>query len=887
MLVVAAAGGWAAGVANGQNILIQSNAIWKYLDNGTGQGTAWRASGFNDASWPEGPAELGFGDAAEGRPEATQVDPGPAVPNHYITYYFRRHFTATGAAAITNLLARVMRDDGAVLYLNGAEAGRTGMDPGVVNYLTPAASPGVSGNDEFTFFPVTLNPQLLVEGNNVMAVEVHQLSGSSSDLSFALELVVVTNSTPPVTGNTLIVPPSVASVAGGYGAGTLRSANLRLQEVYGAANFPPNIAFWITELRFRPDATFGSAFNTTVGNIQVNLSTTTRAPGALSLTFANNIGADETVVFSGSVALSSQFSGVPGGPKDFDIAIPLTTAFLYDPGAGNLVMDVRNFSGSSASPISGQNSSTDSASRIAGNTTAATANGADSGIDALQIVFTTTNPPPRPPAPTVLLRGPYLQRGTPTNILVCWRTSVATNAIVRFGLASGALTWQSQGGLATNNHYVLLTNLAPNTKYFYSIGATDTNLAGGPEHFFFTAPGVAKPTRIWAIGDFGTADLAGDNALAVRDAYYNFTGVRHTDVWLMLGDNAYSYGLDDEYQRAVFDRYQAMLRNTVAWSTIGNHETYGSNALGNIAFYDIFKGPKSGEAGGSSSGTLHYYSFNHANIHFVCLDSELSRLTPGGPMATWLREDLSSNTNDWLIAFWHSPPYTWGSHNSDSDSDTDGHLRKMREVFLPILESYGVDLVLSGHSHNYERSYLMDGHYGKSWTLEPSMKKDSGSGRPEETGAYVKGSSGPDANQGAVYIVAGSSGFATFQNGHHPAMHTALLRTGSLVLDVDGNRLDGSFLRDTGAIEDHFTILKGSAPGPLHFSKIDLVNGTLTALFKSTVGKSYRIQVTANLEAPDWTNFSEPIVAIGATTRWAGPSPAGGVKSFFRVVQLD
>ena len=693
---------------------------------------------------------------------------------------------------------------------------------------------------------------------------------------------------PPVTGDKLIVPTSVAGVAGGYGAGTLRAANLRLQEVYGAANFPPNAAFWITELRFRPDATFGGPFNTTVGNIQINLSTTTRAPGALSLVYANNIGTDEVVGYSGSIALSSQFiSGTPGGPKDFDIVIPLTTPFLYDPGAGNLLLDVRNFSGSSASPVSGQNSSSDFASRVAGNTASASANGADSGIDALQIVFSTTNPPPRPPPPTVLLRGPYLQRATTTNLLVCWRTSVTTNAIVRFGLTSGALTWQVPGGSITNNHYVVLTNLAPNTKYYYSIGATDTNLAGGANHYFFTAPGVSKPTRIWAMGDFGTADLAGDNGQAVRDAYYNFTDTRHTDVWLMLGDNAYSFGLDDEYQRAVFDRYQDMLRKTVAWSTIGNHETYGSNAVGNIAYYDIFKGPTAGEAGGAPSGTLHYYSFNHANIHFVCLDSELSSLKHSGPMATWLREDLSSNTNDWLIAFWHSPPYTWGSHNSDTDADTDGHLKYMREIFLPILESYGVDLVLGGHSHNYERSFLIDGHYGKSWTLDPSMLMDAGSGRVDESGAYFKGSSGPDANQGAVYIVAGSSGFATFQNGHHPAMHTALLRTGSLVLDVDGNRLDASFLRDTGAIEDHFTILKGGAPGPLHFSKIDLVNGTITALFKSTVGKSYRVQRTTNLETPDWTNFSELIIAIGATTKWSGPSPDGTTKYFFRVVQLD
>jgi hypothetical protein len=167
------------------------------------------------------------------------------------------------------------------------------------------------------------------------------------------------------------------------------------------------------------------------------------------------------------------------------------------------------------------------------------------------------------------------------------------------------------------------------------------------------------------------------------------------------------------------------------------------------------------------------------------------------------------------------------------------------------------------------------------------MLKDAGSGRIEETGAYTKGSSGPDANQGAVYIVAGSGGFATFQNGHHPAMHTALLRTGSLVLDVDGNRLDGSFVRENGVIDDHFTMLKGTAPNPLHFARVDSVNGNIVALFKSVVGKSYRIQATTNLESPNWVNVSEAITAIGATTRWAGPSPQAGANAFFRVVQTD
>ncbi|MEO8348372.1 MAG: fibronectin type III domain-containing protein, partial [Acidobacteriota bacterium] len=169
-----------------------------------------------------------------------------------------------------------------------------------------------------------------------------------------------------------------------------------------------------------------------------------------------------------------------------------------------------------------------------------------------------------------------------------------------------------------------------------------------------------------------------------------------------------------------------------------------------------------------------------------------------------------ATAQEWLIAFWHHPPYTKGSHNSDTETE----LIEMRQNFLPILEDYGVDLVLTGHSHSYERSFLLDGHYGVSGTLAPSMIKNGGSGRPAGTGAYAKPTGGLGAHEGAVYAVAGSSGQASGGTLNHPAMFISLNQLGSMVLDVDGNRLDAKFLRETGAIDDSFTIVKGTAPTP-------------------------------------------------------------------------
>ena len=306
-----------------------------------------------------------------------------------------------------------------------------------------------------------------------------------------------------------------------------------------------------------------------------------------------------------------------------------------------------------------------------------------------------------------IVRNPYLQIGTPHSVVIRWRTDAPTDSVVRWGTEAGVLSQSITNGTRTTEHEIQLTGLTPDTVHYYSVGFSLGVLAEGPGHFFLTAPTGPKNTRIWVLGDSGTADL---NAAAVRDAYYNFTGTNHTDLWLMLGDNAYWSGFDTEYQAAVFDMYPEMLCKSVLWSAIGNHEFYSSDKNGQFPYLDIFNLPTAGQAGGVPSGTERYYSFDYGNIHFVCLDSMTVDRSSNGPMCNWLREDLAANTNQWLIAYFHHPPYSKGSH--DSDLPWEFELVEMRENVNPILESYGVDLVLAGHSHSYERSFLLSGHYG-------------------------------------------------------------------------------------------------------------------------------------------------------------------------------
>ncbi|MDH3281030.1 MAG: DNRLRE domain-containing protein, partial [Gammaproteobacteria bacterium] len=432
-----------------------------------------------------------------------------------------------------------------------------------------------------------------------------------------------------------------------------------------------------------------------------------------------------------------------------------------------------------------------------------------------------------------VIRGPYLQLGTATSVMVKWRTDVATQSEVRYGLTPGSLTGVVQSGVATTEHALALTGLLSDEKYYYSVGNFSGPMVGGDaSHYFVTSPpaGTPTPTRVWVLGDSGTANA---NAAAVRDAFLNYTGDRPPNLWLMLGDNAYPDGTDAEYEAAVFDMYPVTLRQSVLWPTLGNHDGHtADSATQSGPYYDIFSLPDAGQAGGLASGTEAYYSFDYGNIHFICLESHDTDRSTSGAMMTWLANDIQATDKEWIIAYWHHPPYSKGSH----DSDTAGKLIDMRENALPILESWGVDLVLTGHSHSYERSFLLDGHYGSSGSLTGSMLIDGGDGRTDGDGAYSKPLGQGAANEGAVYAVAGSSGKISGGPLNHPAMFISMNTLGSMVLDVYGNRLDAVFLDDNAEVGDYFTLIKGQdtlAPVILSTDALDFT--TVSVLYAEPV----------------------------------------------------
>jgi hypothetical protein len=193
----------------GNLTLIRTGWVWKYFDQGLDQGVAWRGLTYNDAAWASGPAPLGYGDGDE----ATVVGSGP-TGNAHVTTYFRASFVAFEATVFSALTVRVLRDDGAVVYLNGVEAYRTGMPEGTISFNTLANVTAVGTDETSNYHQASLDPSLLREGLNIIAVEVHQVQPSSSDISFDLAL----SGTKTFYAPTILQQPANLSAAVGSNA---------------------------------------------------------------------------------------------------------------------------------------------------------------------------------------------------------------------------------------------------------------------------------------------------------------------------------------------------------------------------------------------------------------------------------------------------------------------------------------------------------------------------------------------------------------------------------------------------------------------------------------------------------------------------------------------
>ena len=413
-----------------------------------------------------------------------------------------------------------------------------------------------------------------------------------------------------------------------------------------------------------------------------------------------------------------------------------------------------------------------------------------------------------------ITRGPYLQMGTPNSIMIRWRTDVATTSKINFGTTSDKLSSSLSDNSAKTEHQITIDKLNPNTKYFYAVANASTILQGDKDNFFVTSPPIntTQKIRVWANGDCGNAT---ERQLKVRDAFVKILGDNYLNLWILLGDNTY-FGSDDEaYEKGFFSAYskEKFLKQSPLYPATGNHDYDGGDRIMDnpkLAYYNIFSVPSRGEAGGVASGAKGYYSYNYGNIHFVALESEAfdkegRRLyEPPNDQVRWLEKDLAANKQMWTIVYFHHPPFTKGSHDSDVEKD----LAAIREKIVPIFEKYNVDLILNGHTHAYERSKPMKGYYGlsnqfdeKKYVTETSSGKWDGS---PNSCPYVK-------SQAPLYIVAGSAGaYGTPKSGYpHKSMYYSYVeKGGSFYFEIENNQLSAQFINEDAVILDKFTMMK-------------------------------------------------------------------------------
>jgi methionine-rich copper-binding protein CopC len=613
----------------GPQTLVAYGSAWKYLDNGTNQGTAWRGTSFNDAAWASGNAQLGYGDGDE----ATVVGYGGNASNKYVTTYFRKTISIADASILTSISGNVKRDDGVAIYVNGTEVYRNNLAAGA-GYTTLAT---LASDDGATAQAFNFSPAAFVTGNNVIAVEIHQNSVTSSDISFDLELI----------GNT--------------GSGAL------------------------------------------------------------------------------------------------------------------------------------------------------------------------------------LTRGPYMNMGNQTAVTLRWRTDVATNSRAEVGTVHGTYPLIFNDASSVTEHEIRITGLNPDTKYFYRFGSSTQVLQAGTDNYFVTAPpaNTTRKQRFAVFGDCGRNDNGYQPQTLT--AYQNYLGNNAGEIMILLGDNAYTNGTDAEYQTGFFAPYQSsILKNHIIMPSPGNHDYYSTNQASRTGpYYQNFTMPTAGECGGVASGTEAFYSWDRGDVHFISMDSygtespNTTRLyDTTGPQVTWLKQDLAANTKKWTIVYWHHPPYTMGSHNSDTESE----LVNIRTNLLRILERNGVDLVMCGHSHDYERSYLLKDYFGNeaSFNVNTHAVTSSSAMYNGTSNSCPYNLANGQVNHGTVYVVSGSSGASgSIQAGYpHNAMPWSFNDGGMLQLEIEGNRLDAKFIRRNQVIADQFTIMKDVSKN----TNLNIIAGTPTQLTASWIG---------------------------------------------------
>jgi uncharacterized protein (TIGR03382 family) len=363
-----------------------------------------------------------------------------------------------------------------------------------------------------------------------------------------------------------------------------------------------------------------------------------------------------------------------------------------------------------------------------------------------------------------LTRQPYLQRVGPDTATIAFRLDDNCVPSVRYG-THGSSDQSAQSADAGRNHAIVLTGLQPGTEYTYFVEACGARTS--PVRFSTAPMPGTRQVHFTAVGDFGM------NNADQRDVANAMLG-RKPELFLMLGDNAYSSGTEAEFQNNLFVPMAPLLSQVPSFATPGNHEYVTHQAQ---PYFDNLYLPT------SPSGGERYYSFDWGHVHFVSLDSNCAIGLASADRCTlaaqkkWVEQDLAASDAPWKVVFFHHPPWSSGEHGSQP---------LMHREFTPLFERYGVDLVLTGHDHHYERTYPMKGH-----------------------------AVAPSSESVPTYLVVGGGGASLRPFETRKPSWTVVRNDrdhGYLDVKVEGGTLTAQALTSSGQTIDSFTLTKDLPP---------------------------------------------------------------------------
>lgn len=361
--------------------------------------------------------------------------------------------------------------------------------------------------------------------------------------------------------------------------------------------------------------------------------------------------------------------------------------------------------------------------------------------------------------PAGIEHGPMVAKPTPGSVVIAWRSVAPVSPAVEWGPtpAYGSLATGPSGTV----HEIAIAGLTPGAPYHYRI-LLDGTPAGG-DHAFRTPPvDPAAPVRFAVAADTGSGCDAQMRVISRIEAM-------NPDFVLLAGDLAYMGGTPVEVRTRMMWPFAELLATRPIFVALGNHDVVTGFGAPILAAMTMPTNPV--------DGSERFFSFDWGAVHVAVLDTNLD-VRAGAPQITWLAADLAAaSAARWKVLMFHHPVYSSSKHGSSP---------VLQATVAPLCDAHHVDLVFTGHDHDYERSHPM----------KAGLATDAGGGP-----AYVNPA-------GTIYVVSGGGGKDLYTRGtssftaYSESVHQAIR------VDVLGGTLSVTPVRADGTTMDPITITK-------------------------------------------------------------------------------